>query len=103
MMVSWFQLVPCRPALEQRLGQHVAGTMTRSGAVDRVRHVLPQQRSDPVAGDPLPWGHGEEGEQGDRLARAERDLLPTRSTQLKPAQKINAPAVHSAHRDAGAA
>jgi hypothetical protein len=29
-----YQLVPWRPALEQRLGQHVAGTMTRSGAVD---------------------------------------------------------------------
>lgn len=29
-----FQLVPWRPALEQKLGQHVAGTITPSGAVD---------------------------------------------------------------------
>jgi type IV secretory pathway VirD2 relaxase len=29
-----FQLVPWRPALEQKLGQHVAGTMTPGGAVD---------------------------------------------------------------------
>jgi uncharacterized protein DUF3363 len=29
-----FQLVPWRPALEQKLGQHVAGTMTQSGIVD---------------------------------------------------------------------
>jgi hypothetical protein len=29
-----FQLVHWRPALEQRLGPHVAGTMTRSDAVD---------------------------------------------------------------------
>jgi type IV secretory pathway VirD2 relaxase len=29
-----FQLVPWRPALEQKLGQHVAGTMTRSGGID---------------------------------------------------------------------
>jgi len=29
-----FQLVPWRPALEQKLGQHVSGTMTPSGAVD---------------------------------------------------------------------
>jgi hypothetical protein len=26
-----FQLVPWRPALEQRLGQHISGTMTRRG------------------------------------------------------------------------
>jgi len=29
-----FQLVPWRPALEQKLGQHVAGTITPGGAVD---------------------------------------------------------------------
>jgi type IV secretory pathway VirD2 relaxase len=29
-----FQLVPWRPALEQKLGQHVAGTMTPGGAID---------------------------------------------------------------------
>jgi hypothetical protein len=29
-----FQLVPWRPALEQNLGQHVAGTITPGGAVD---------------------------------------------------------------------
>lgn len=29
-----FQLVPWRPALEQRLGQHVTGTMTAGGRVD---------------------------------------------------------------------
>ena len=29
-----FQLVPWRPALEQKLGQHVAGTLTPGGAVD---------------------------------------------------------------------
>ena len=29
-----FQLVPWRPALEQRLGQHVSGTLTRSGGID---------------------------------------------------------------------
>ena len=29
-----FQLVPWRPALEQKLGQHVAGTMSPGGAVD---------------------------------------------------------------------
>ena len=29
-----FQLVPWRPALEQKLGQHVSGTMTPGGAVD---------------------------------------------------------------------
>jgi hypothetical protein len=29
-----FQLVPWRPALEQRLGQHVSGMMTPGGAVD---------------------------------------------------------------------
>ena len=29
-----FQLVPWRPALEQKLGQHVAGTMTPGGVVD---------------------------------------------------------------------
>ena len=29
-----FQLVPWRPALEQKLGQHLAGTMTPGGAVD---------------------------------------------------------------------
>jgi hypothetical protein len=29
-----FRLVPWRPALEQKLGQHVAGTMTPGGAVD---------------------------------------------------------------------
>ena len=29
-----FQLVPWRPALEQKLGQHVAGTMTPGGTVD---------------------------------------------------------------------
>ena len=29
-----FQLVPWRPALDQKLGQHVAGTMTPGGAVD---------------------------------------------------------------------
>ena len=29
-----FQLVPWRPALEQKLGQHVTGTMTPGGAVD---------------------------------------------------------------------
>ncbi len=29
-----FQLVPWRPALEQKLGLHVAGTMTPGGAVD---------------------------------------------------------------------
>lgn len=29
-----FQLVPWRPALEQRLGQHVAGTMTPGGGID---------------------------------------------------------------------
>jgi hypothetical protein len=29
-----FQLVPWRPALEQKLGQHVSGTMTPGGGVD---------------------------------------------------------------------
>ena len=29
-----FQLVPWRPALEQKLGHHVAGTMTPGGTVD---------------------------------------------------------------------
>ena len=29
-----FQFVPWRPALEQKLGQHVAGTITPGGAVD---------------------------------------------------------------------
>ena len=29
-----FQLVPWRPALEQRLGQHVSGTLTPSGGID---------------------------------------------------------------------
>jgi uncharacterized protein DUF3363 len=29
-----FQLVPWRPALEQKLGQHVTGTLTPGGAVD---------------------------------------------------------------------
>ena len=29
-----FQLVPWRPALEQRLGQHVSGTLTPGGGVD---------------------------------------------------------------------
>lgn len=29
-----FQLVPWRPALEQKLGQHVTGTMSPGGAVD---------------------------------------------------------------------
>jgi hypothetical protein len=29
-----FQLVPWRPALEQRLGQHVTGTMTPGGGID---------------------------------------------------------------------
>lgn len=29
-----FQLVPCRPALEPRLGLHVSGTMSSGGAVD---------------------------------------------------------------------
>ena len=29
-----FQLVPWRPALEPRLGQHVTGTLTPGGGVD---------------------------------------------------------------------
>jgi Protein of unknown function (DUF3363) len=29
-----FQLVPWRPALEQRLGQHVSGTLTHGGGID---------------------------------------------------------------------
>ncbi|KAA8393681.1 DUF3363 domain-containing protein, partial [Acetobacter sp. DmW_125124] len=29
-----FQLVPWRPALEQKLGRHVSGTMSPGGAVD---------------------------------------------------------------------
>ena len=29
-----FQLVPWRPALEQKLGQHVSGTLTPGGGVD---------------------------------------------------------------------
>jgi Protein of unknown function (DUF3363) len=29
-----FQLVPWRPALEQKLGRHVSGTLAPGGAVD---------------------------------------------------------------------
>jgi hypothetical protein len=29
-----FQLMPWRPALEQKLGQHVSGTMTPVAAID---------------------------------------------------------------------
>ena len=40
-------------------------------------------------------------QQSDRFAGTQRDFLSIRSTQLEPAQKVDAPAVHPAHRDAG--
>jgi hypothetical protein len=77
-------------------GQQLTQIAARLG----IRHVLPQQHGDPVARDPLPGRRGKKRQQGDGLPGAERNLLPVRSAQLEPAQKIDAPAVHPAHRDA---
>ena len=88
---------------ERRGASRSSQELTQIAARLRIRHVFPQQHGDPVARHPLPGRRRQERQQRDRFAGTERDFLPIRSAQLEPAQKIDAPAVHPAHRDAGPA
>jgi hypothetical protein len=56
-----------------------------------------------VARHPMPGRRGKKHQQRDRLSGAEGNFLPIRGAQLEPAEKIDAPAVHPAHRQAGLA